>query len=117
MPEAIEAALARRDATTPLLAREFSGMSQVGWADWWGISVNTVSRAEEEGHWKRYPKPAGRQVTTWLAMFGPDPEQAFRAVGRWSMFKDIRHAGDAMYVRAVEGQPLLEAIAAAKKVV
>jgi len=115
MPEAIRAAIARFDATTPKMAREFSAMSQPAWANWWGISAGTVWRSEDDASWDRYPKAAKRMLVTWLAMFGPDPETAYRAVGRWAMFKDITHAGEAIYVRAVEGQPLLERINAARE--
>lgn len=115
MPEAIRAAIARQKTVTPRDARHHAGVTQQQWADWFGLSISTVQRSEEDGDWDRYPDAARNAVALWLALFGPDPEDAFRAVGRWALFADIRNASDAIYVRATEGQPLLEAMNASAK--
>ena len=115
MPEAIRAAIARVEATTPKMARTFAAMSQQHFADWFGLSVSTVNRAEQDGTWERWPKAALMVLVLWLSVFGPDPEQGFRAVGRWATFKDVENAGDALHVRLVEGQPLLEAMTASSQ--
>lgn len=109
MPEAIRAALARQTATTPRAARKFSAMTQAAWAEWFGLSESTVKRSEEDGDWDRYPTAALRSVSLWLALFGPEPEVAFRAVGRWALMPDIENASDAIYVRAVTGEDPMQA--------
>lgn len=114
MPEAIRAALARQNTTSPRDARLFSAMTQAQFGQWFGVSTRTVQRAEEDANWERYPPAALRTVSLWLALFGPDPEGAFRAVGRWALTPDIENAADAIFIRATVGpDPIEAAIAAA----
>ncbi len=108
MPEAIRAALARQSTFTPTQARLASAMTQAQWADWWGVSRSTVVRAEDEDDWNRYRGASGRTIALWLALFGPDPDAAFRAVGRWSMTHDIQNAADAIFIRATVGPDKIE---------
>ena len=112
MPEAIRAAIARQRSVNPKDARHFAGMTQHKWADWWGISTSTVSRIEEAGSFERMPQSAHMMIALWLALFGPEPEEAFRAVGRWALGPDIRNATDALFVRAEAGPDPVEAMTA-----
>ena len=58
------------------------------------------------------PESARRLIALWLALFGPEPEEAFRAVGRWALGSDIRNATDALYVRALLGPDPVETMTA-----
>lgn len=109
MPEDIRAAIARQLTVSPRDARTFAGMTQHQWAEWFGVSVATVHRSEDDGKWSHYPTAADRTVSLWLAMFGPEPEAAFRAVGRLALTPDIRNATDGIFIQATKEMDNVEA--------